>query len=124
MSVKFKTRYIKLVKLGMLPYDVLICQGMTVAEMKKYVERRYGLELESGPPGLWSERQQGKTLHLETHQTIIWLKHPPKIAPWTFAHEAVHAMHMILDTCGIETSQKNDELVAYGVEHIVRSVLE
>lgn len=116
--------FVRLIELGFLPYNVLVVQGMSVGDTKKYVERRYSIDITSDIPETWSERQQGKTLHLEGHQTVIWLKWPPKAAPWTLAHEAVHAMHMILDSAGVGTDQKNDEVVAYGVQHILRECLE
>ena len=71
-----------------------------------------------------SKTQQGKTIHLTGNQTIIWLKWPPKKAPWTLAHEAIHAMNMICETSGIKVSSTNDEIICYGVQHIMREVIE
>lgn len=111
----------KLIKLGFLPYEILVCWGMTLAETRKMVKRKYDI---TAPDVAWRETRQGKTIHAEGFQTIIWLKWPPKKAPWTLAHESVHAMNFITDTCGIHTSQENDEVVAYGVEFITRTILE
>ena len=111
----------KLIKLGFLPYHVLVCWGMTLQETRTFVKKKYDL---TATEEAWNDARQGKTLHLEGRQTIIWLKYPPKKAPWTLAHEAVHAMNMIAETCGIETSRTNDEVISYGVEFILRSILE
>lgn len=114
----------RLVELGFLPYNILIVWGMDFPTMYKLIKRKYDLEVTDEDTGGQSKTLQGKTIHLTGNQTIIWLKWPPKLAPWTLAHEAIHAMNMICETAGIKVSTNNDEIICYGVQHIMREVIE
>lgn len=113
----------KLVELGFLPYNILVVWGMQFPEMYRFIKQKYNIEVTDEDTGGQSKTLQGKTIHLTGNQTIIWLKWPPKLAPWTFAHEAIHAMNMICERAGIETGHANDEVTCYGVQHIIREVL-
>lgn len=113
-----------LVELGFLPYNVLVMWGVDFPQMYKHIKAKYDIEVTDEDTGGQSKTQQGKTIHLTGNQTIIWLKWSPKIAPWTLAHEAIHAMNMICETAGIKTSTNNDEIVCYGVQHIMKDVIE
>lgn len=121
---KKRERKEKLIELGFLPYNVLIIWGVDFPAMYKHIKAKYGIELTDENTGGQSKTQQGKTIHLTGNETIIWLKWPPKTAPWTLAHEAIHAMNMICETAGIKTSTTNDEILCYGVQHIMRKTIE
>lgn len=66
----------------------------------------------------------GRTMHdtSSSNFPVIWinsaLSKPQQIS--TLAHEAVHAANMICQKKGIETSQDNDEMIAYIVEYIMK----
>ncbi|MEW6126736.1 MAG: hypothetical protein AB1757_06835 [Acidobacteriota bacterium] len=118
-----KRKYYKLLKLGLFPYDILVCQGMELDEVRVYLERKY--HLRTLDHEAWEPGRVGKTLHFGTNQTILWLKNAPTnpsgIA--TLAHEALHSVIQIYQTMGIPFNADNDEVVAYGVEYIVEQVL-
>ena len=88
------------------------------------IERKRRRRVKTMDHEAWDEDgRAGKTLHLGTNQTIVWLLHAPTspAAIGTLAHEALHAIVQIFKT--IPMTADNDEVYAYAVEHVVEEVL-
>lgn len=94
-------------------------------EVRDYLAKKYHVKILDHEA--WEESgREGKTLHLGTNQTILWLNKPP-VTPssiGTLAHEAIHAIDQIYQTMGVPFSAENDEIRAYAVEHVVEEVLK
>jgi hypothetical protein len=101
---------------------------MTQAAFMKHLRDKRGVE-DADPNAVKDgHTTRGRTYHFTNgKQTAIWLKYAPNKLPWTtavLAHEAVHAMQFICEACGIPREEAADEVLCYGVEHIMRTVLE
>ena len=118
-----------IISLGMLPHDVLIGIGMSGKEFREQLEKRTTAKiLESDRDYFDSiDDTSGRTLQTDNGVVYLWLKeHPttPK-AIATLAHEATHAIHLVFKYRGIEYDpDENDEMLAYGVQFLVRTILD
>src|SRR3990167_3078652 len=123
-------KYYKLINLGMLPFDILVCQGMSTNELRDYIKKKYKVIIMPG--SLEDEAfehhdsRQGKTIHLGNHQTLLWLKWPPTSpsAIATLAHESFHAINYVAQTAGIDFHNSSEEFFTYGMEYIIEEVLK
>lgn len=115
--------------LGMLPYSVVVCWGLSLQEARSYLEKHYvvdlledekvGFEVASG------KRVGGRCINIRTGGVFIWLDLPPRtvLGISNLAHEAVHAIGFCMERAGIPFTHENDEMIAYGVDFLVAEVL-
>ena len=130
--MKKPKKYYRVIQLGMIPYDILVCQGMPSIEVKGYLKRKYKLEFpEPTTPeekDAWEETatRRGRTYQLGGNQIVLWLKDPPitPVSISTLAHEALHAINYVAMTAGIDFGHDSEEFFAYGLEYIVEEVLK
>lgn len=128
LNVKKKSmkKYYKIIRLGMMPYDILVCQGMSTMDVKEYIKKKFKVDILNDKAFEHHDKRQGKTIFLGTNQTIIWLKHKPTNPRTigTLAHEAMHAMNFIGQIAGIDWHDSSEEFFTYGVEYIMEQVLK
>lgn len=92
------------IKVDVYDIDVTFFIGRPVSEPNKYM----------GHEVMKSDRKGNCSFNGK--EVVLWVRY--KYDHPTIAHECVHAAMFILDSCGVEISQKNDEALAYLVEYI------
>lgn len=113
----------KFISLDVIPHDICIGIGMDYQTLRKRFTKHTGLELSNREV---ADSTQGSTSAISGGGTLIWLRRHPT-TPETIAylaHEATHAVHFVFSHHGIEYNpHENDEMLAYGVQFLVKTVL-
>jgi len=106
------------------PFDVLVCIGSTMEEILKYLDSKYGIVLQEDDKVLLELNGEGKTLMLDSNQTILRLKKLNKTAESLgyLTHEVFHAVDMLFRKINIRLSEDSDEAYAYAIQYLVKEI--
>lgn len=116
------------VKFKHFHHDVHVFMGCTHAEMGKWIDKKMKIKEKSWENhcGAW-EKDNSAGIAFMAGTPCIWLKKAPR-CPETIsymAHEALHAMSYMAEKIGIKFHpDHSEEFYAYGISHIVCTVLE
>lgn len=107
------------------PHDVMVSVGETEAQVLRRI-RRTAYELTPDEiEQLSFKGRVGRTVMLRGGQTILWVQRfngdPASVA--VLAHEAYHAVCMLLERVGVAYSDSSDEAFAYALEWLMRTIL-
>lgn len=113
-----------LISYKVFPFDVLVTWNTTDEEVKKYLKRKYGIELSDEDSKLLSfeDTGRGRSMMLDTNQTIIRFKNKPDMG--VIAHEVNHAVFFLMDRVNIKHSFDCDEIWAYLTEYLVNEIVK
>lgn len=105
---------------------MLVCIGMSDAEVMREVEQRHIALTESDRKELSDPPQSaGSTIMLDGNQTVlrlqVWDETPQRHGQ--LAHEILHAVAMLFDRIGMKLSRHTDEAYAYAIEHLTVAIL-
>jgi|APSaa5957512535_1039671.scaffolds.fasta_scaffold04975_4 hypothetical protein len=118
---KPKEQPIKIIQLNVFPYDVMVSFGNSVEEIKKELTK-YKVELDEETEGYLKKSGVAHTVKLPNRAVLIYFVEKPTYG--VIAHEAFHAVWMILATMGVEPSVESEEVYAYMVEYLVNEILK
>jgi hypothetical protein len=102
----------------MFPFGLRVYYGMTYKEIKKDL-------LKTIPKDAHKEIEElkgnynGRTLMFSTGQTVIILNEKTNA---TIAHEAFHAVELLLHRLGVEHCRETSEVYAYMIGYIVGEI--
>lgn len=112
------------VSMGMFLYDI-ICVVGPFKNLEKYL--RWKFENNGKMPEEWTNSNpKGLCCYSPGYVPVIWLPEKPKTTEQhgTLAHEAFHAMYHLFDWAGMKVTRDTEEVMAHGIGHIVRTILE
>lgn len=114
-----------IVKLIIYPFDVLVSIGHTDKELQKILNN-LGV-FEGFDELIMNETTRGRTLMLDSNQTIIRLKFNKNRNEFIslISHEIFHAVTFVLYKIGLEFDiNKSDEAYAYLIEYLTKQILD
>lgn len=110
---------IKIIELNLFPYDIAVAYGVSVDEIKKKM-KKFGQEIDKEKEDYLRSSGLAHTIKMPNKAVLIYFTQPP--TPGIIAHEAFHAVWMILATMGVEPSVDSEEVYAYMIEHVVNKI--
>jgi hypothetical protein len=119
MSMK-KNKSFQIIKLNLFPYDIMVATAVSVEKITKHLKQTYNVTLSEEDIAHLNSSGIGHTTKLENRAVLIYFIDKP--SPGLIAHEAFHAVWMILATMGVEPSVESEEVYAYMLEYIVNSI--
>jgi hypothetical protein len=124
MKKKVEIANLKIVNLGLFPFDICVAIGTTEKEVIDFLKSKCGYILDDDEKDALqfdNSSKVGRTVILKNNATVLWVKRPE---PGVIAHEAFHVMDFITARMGIKHTDDSDEVWGYGIEYIVRKSLE
>lgn len=110
-----------IVKLHLIPFDVLVCLGSKREDIIKYLHR-YRIRLTDREKESLIMRGNGMALMLEGNQSILWTKYYPKPGSGTLAHEIFHVVDYVTDRTGMRLVAGSEEIYAYMIQYLTNQI--
>jgi len=115
-----KNSNIKIVKLELFPYDIMVATECTVEQIKDRIIK-FGIKLDAKREGYLRKSGLAHTIQMPNRAVLIYFVNKP--SPGLVAHEVFHAVWMILATMGVEPSVESEEVYAYMIEYITNQII-
>lgn len=117
--VKEKTD-IRIISLGVYPYDVLFTVGTTEKEVTDYLEKRCKYILDAEEKSfLGFVGKAGRTVRLKNNAIILWTKDHG--LP-TIGHEIFHVVELLMEKLNVPLNDHTSETYAYLIEYLWREI--
>ena len=110
---------IKIIELNLFPYDIMVANCVSVDEIKKKMSK-FGQKIDKQGEEFLRSSGLAHTMKMPNRAVLIYFPQQP--TPGIIAHEAFHAVWMILATMGVEPSVESEEVYAYMLEYIVNRI--
>ncbi len=118
-----KKKQIFIVDNGTYPFDTVVCIGVEVAEIEKYLKKKYDFDLSSEEKDALYMDGVGRTTQLEGGMIVLRLRDIKNDFYPNLAHEIFHSVEFLLSKVGmIHDPNKSSEAFAYQIGYLTKKI--
>lgn len=110
---------IKIIQLEAFPYDIMVATCVSKDLVLKKL-KKYGQVLDEHKKDFLMNTAIACTVKLPNNAVLIYFDEIP--TQGIIAHEAFHAVWMILDHMGVDPHVSSEEVYAYLIEYVVNKI--
>ena len=125
MKKSKKAGFLK-VRGGIIPFDTLVCLGVTREQILEKIKKDFVYTLSKEEDEQLQMFGEGRTVRMEGGWTVLWVKKFPT-SPQVknhLAHEIFHVVDFTLRCMGIKLSADSNEIYAYYTGWLTEQIYE